>query len=1119
MGIKPMKPKRSSAMLGLAFIAGLFALSLSAVTPLSLAPAKHLPTVDGILGEHEYDEGVRFCGLKTVPSDRLSEQADSAVTVLSDGKTLFIAGHLRARNVDFDGGLKSGVLKRDGAVWTDDCVELMLEGDDPNRLAHFVFNPVGTIYDARIVDGETDVRWLCEGLKVSSKVNRGWWELELAIPLRTIGPFTRGFALNVGRKGPGLAAMSLTGAALELKEPRLSFVWSSSAAALQVETLGDPENGSWTPQLKVSAAKDPASRYRVDFFVGERNVDNTWIPRKLESKLLKVGESFAPSFETRSKKDHRLELAVREAKTGEWVYRQELVAKRTSRGGDIPVTAEKDLPGLGGVQVFHYPGLHRARVNVYPASGKEFQKIAVRIGDRTTKLVQNGRCYSALAEVPSASGEHALAIAALTAADEKLKFPSVCTLTTRTWEWEGHSLGLDRVILPPFTPITAQGSTASVIHRQYAFGAAGLPRSITALDRELLAAPIRIEGRVNGRDIVFVGPDGQIEAAADGLEATVVGEAAADGVKIASRSRFEYDGFLYGNFVLSGVAGKTVERLTLVVPLKDAEVPLMHIAMADSIRANPTGKVPAGNGLVWDGTKLNRAAGTGWACYAPQSVPYVWLGAERRGLSWFTDNTCGMELDPRSAAVRLRRTNGVLQLEIDLINQPSRLSDGHSFTFGFEATPVKTADRALAREFQTGELGCPEGMVPRLVVNHMGLGFWNSWARRPYGNDWRTFEAACRHVVEADSPESYVQFFNEGLERNEEEFKAYCANLPKVGTTPHYDWFRGCRMLAMKTVRDSKVKSVPLKYSDPTLCWSEEAEEKHFKSEWVSRPNGYTAASRNFLTKSYMDFSLYYYHKEISLGMTGVYLDDMFPMTCRNSDICGKTDAAGRFHGDFGLLAMRELVKRIAVIQHQAGIRHRLLQVHMTNCLLVPCFAFSTSQLSWEDHYGESEFQKRFKDDYVRAESLGGQIGAEAMALDGIHRRQWPKETWEERFRFLTRTQQAMLLPAGVKLWRRPPWPPRSGVELEELFSILAVPGRFGAWGPDVVFTPHYEYDGSLGPLPEGLHVGRWQRGGKSLYVLGNQTEHDISFKVSTGTLVIPAYDLRFYSQKKGEIK
>ena len=244
--------------------------------------------------------------------------------------------------------------------------------------------------------------------------------------------------------------------------------------------------------------------------------------------------------------------------------------------------------------------------------------------------------------------------------------------------------------------------------------------------------------------------------------------------------------------------------------------------------------------------------------------------------------------------------------------------------------------------------------------------------------------------------------------------------------------------------------------------------------------------------------------------MQGVYFDDMFPMTCRNPDTCGRLDARGRFHGDFGILAMRELVKRVAVVQHLAGCRPRFLQVHMTNCLLVPAFAFATSQLSWEDRFGETVFQSRFGDDYVRAESLGGQIGAEAVALDGIKRRQHPKETWDARFRFLTRTQQAMLLPAGVKLWLRPPWPPDSGVHRDELFGLMKTPGEFGAWEADARFTPYYEYDGSLGPMPPGVHVGIWRRNARALYVLGNQTGKAVEVEAGGQKLTIPASDLRF---------
>ena len=220
-------------------------------------------------------------------------------------------------------------------------------------------------------------------------------------------------------------------------------------------------------------------------------------------------------------------------------------------------------------------------------------------------------------------------------------------------------------------------------------------------------------------------------------------------------------------------------------------------------------------------------------------------------------------------------------------------------------------------------------------------------------------------------------------------------------------------------------------------------------------------------------------------------------------------------------------------MQHVAGVKPRVMQVHMTNCLLIPSFAFATSQLSWEDHYGEDEFQKRFDIDYVRAESLGSQLGAESVALDGIQRLKCdPKEWKHARLRYLTRTQQAMLLPAGVKTSMRP-WIPGDGLHEKEFFKILEVLGAFEIWADDCEFVPFYENDGAVSGESEGVLVGTYRRKGKALAIFGNQTGRDMKFGLKTdpvklgirtpvsyvnaetgeaiegGVLELPAYDLR----------
>ena len=92
-------------------------------SPIILPLAKTLPVVDGLIGEREYDEGVRFCGfLKTASEERLADFGEGTTTFLSDGTTLFVAWRVIARNVDFDGGLRAAVTQRDGPVWEDDSL-------------------------------------------------------------------------------------------------------------------------------------------------------------------------------------------------------------------------------------------------------------------------------------------------------------------------------------------------------------------------------------------------------------------------------------------------------------------------------------------------------------------------------------------------------------------------------------------------------------------------------------------------------------------------------------------------------------------------------------------------------------------------------------------------------------------------------------------------------------------------------------------------------------------------------------------------------------------------------------------------------------------------------------
>src|SRR5690606_14982857 len=85
----------------------------------------------------------------------------------------------------------------------------------------------------------------------------------------------------------------------------------------------------------------------------------------------------------------------------------------------------------------------------------------------------------------------------------------------------------------------------------------------------------------------------------------------------------------------------SVNSMYLEIPVKDEMAPLFHaIHGSQDIRHNPAYAIPPGNGDVWNSTMLNNRDD-----WRGNFKPYIWLGAEERGLAWFADNEEGWELD------------------------------------------------------------------------------------------------------------------------------------------------------------------------------------------------------------------------------------------------------------------------------------------------------------------------------------------------------------------------------------------------------------------------------------------------------------------------------------------
>jgi hypothetical protein len=151
----------------------------------------------------------------------------------------------------------------------------------------------------------------------------------------------------------------------------------------------------------------------------------------------------------------------------------------------------------------------------------------------------------------------------------------------------------------------------------------------------------------------------------------------------------------------------------------------------------------------------------------------------------------------------------------------------------------------------------------------------------------------------------------------------------------------------------------------------------------------------------------------------GVYWDNVF-LSANFDPVVGRawTDEQGRVHPTMGLLHLRDLVKRTAVmLWHEtkdfpARRKPPVTLAHMTNTMLVPVYSFLNCTMDWEWKYGYEDFQDRFSPDLTVAETIGRQVGAWPTILAGGH-----PDPKDPRVDFMWRTRLGVALVHEIQVF------------------------------------------------------------------------------------------------------
>ncbi len=285
--------------------------------------------------------------------------------------------------------------------------------------------------------------------------------------------------------------------------------------------------------------------------------------------------------------------------------------------------------------------------------------------------------------------------------------PIIIPFTRTVYPWEHAGLGTSRTVYPPFTPLRAAGLTLHSVLKEYDLNGAALLDQVRTLDQQgiawqpLLAAPMRFTARIDGEAIIGQPGAAAIREVADD-RIIAAGSCTLGPLAMTSTSTLDYDGLLKVELTLAPTNAR-VEELALEIPLHGAIAQMMH-AMTDGLRYPIfTGVVPAGEGRIWDASRLVTSEWPANFC------TYIFLGDAARGLCWLTENDAGWSWDPAQPNLELRRDGDTVTLRIRFISAPCVLDAPRTYVFGLQAAPVKPRLEGWRHRWHTDRysiLGC-----------------------------------------------------------------------------------------------------------------------------------------------------------------------------------------------------------------------------------------------------------------------------------------------------------------------------------------------------------------------------------------------------------------------------
>ena len=658
----------------------------------------HPPAIDGRIGD-EWDACASVTGFSQVGVNRAAKEQTQAF-IAWDDSALYVAFRCRQDDPPVVNAPDAG---RDSAIYNDDSVEIFLQPNpSTNAYYHFAGNAAGQVRDERGRETEWDAEW-----QYAASEGDGAWEAEFAIPWAAVGcDATEGTRIRVN-----------------LGRARQSTVTVYSSWSPVMRSFHDPATFaevtlSAGPAVRISMPDDDAAGVAVEVLnVGDATV-STDIALEVTPELTAPissdrHEEIAPGGAVAARCSAGNEpglygVSVRVGADGETVLRQ-------AWQQEIPYAMNAGLRRYffhdQVAPVCYIPDERAAGTTVTFTLLADETVIDTRVlepGDRPEpahdpreqpKLgarrsvvfdisqVAPGPCMVRIeAEGPGGAESAVIPF-------EKPEPPP----------WLGCDYGTEDRLLDPWTPVRVDGTAVSCWGREYRYAPTGLPAQIVNQGTEVLAGPVRLRGRVDGRIITWQPERFEVTDSTE-THATLRASSTAESAGLGVRTEIEFDGLAWTDLELSA-SGRRLDELSLEIPVRK-EAATLFFGQPMNREIGPGKPYPSWSGAPNGAMNTKPAAGP--------FTDYIWFGNEDIGLVWCCESPQNWaNRDPDEAIEIIPRDEEVV-LRINFVDRPVQLTEALTLSFGLQATPVKKARNRA-----------------RIELQNYGNEKWKTWVEEP----------------------------------------------------------------------------------------------------------------------------------------------------------------------------------------------------------------------------------------------------------------------------------------------------------------------------------------------------------------------------------------------------